>query len=337
MVAGNIALRPRGSPRAARVLDLVRFRSCAGRYPPRLSGGQQQRVAAARARAPIRRRCSGTTPSGRSTGGSIGRCRPSACGCGRTSGSPPSGSPTIRRRRRRSPIRSWECTRRHRAGRLARGELRHSRQPLRQRLHRAREPDPRDGRGRWLTAPDGSKIALCRPLTFRAGSAVVVPCRPEELRAPPRPRRGLSPRFERAMTPGALPERRGGAVRERPVQDVCVARRRGPARPGTGDPRAPGARPPARLSRHPGLKNSDDRRAGPPRLHPSAPALIRPGAVPSGTGARRRRAGGDRHLSRALGKRPSPLLRPMVKAAGYGLDGDDPDRDVAFSAGGRNT
>ena len=118
-VAENVAygLRMRKVPpaeRAARVaaaLDLVRLSGLDARYPRQLSGGQQQRVAVARAIVIRPSACSSTSPCRTSTPAFARRCGTSCASSSGRCASPPSSSPTTRRRRSPWRTASWSCTR----------------------------------------------------------------------------------------------------------------------------------------------------------------------------------------------------------------------------------
>ena len=95
------ARRPRGevTARVDELLSLVGLSDQAAKYPAQLSGGQQQRVALARALALDPACCCSTSRSRLSMPGCEPACAARFATCSSGSASPPSWSPTIRRRR----------------------------------------------------------------------------------------------------------------------------------------------------------------------------------------------------------------------------------------------
>ncbi|TPE48072.1 ABC transporter ATP-binding protein [Amaricoccus solimangrovi] len=212
-VAENIAYGLAGLPKAERVarverlLDLVRLRPFAARFPPRLSGGQQQRVAVARALA--------TDPAALLMDepfGALDRALRSELQAELVRMQEDVGITTVMvthdqeeaqavaeqlvvmNEGRVEQVGSPEEIYDNPASLFVNGFIGHAN----------RIPATVTGPSR-LKARDETELGFNRALNFRPGSEIVVTCRPEDLALSTRPEQGaFAARFDRAVMMGPL-------------------------------------------------------------------------------------------------------------------------------------
>ncbi len=210
-VAENIAYGLAGLARAertatvARLLDLVRLRPFADRFPPSLSGGQQQRVAVARALAPDPSALLMDEPFG-----ALDRALRSELQAELVRMQENVGVTTVMvthdqeeaqavaeqlvvmNEGRVEQVGSPEEIYDNPASLFVNGFIGHANQI----------PATVTGQAA-LKAKDGSEIPVGRPMAFRAGSEIIVTCRPEDLAlATTRAEGAFEARFDRAVMTG---------------------------------------------------------------------------------------------------------------------------------------
>jgi putative spermidine/putrescine transport system ATP-binding protein len=210
-VAENIAYGLAGLPRAertarvARLLDLVRLRPFADRFPPSLSGGQQQRVAVARALAPDPSALLMDEPFG-----ALDRALRAELQAELVRMQENVGVTTVMvthdqeeaqavaeqlvvmNEGRVEQVGTPEEIYDNPASLFVNGFIGHANQI----------PATVTGQAA-LRARDGSELSLGRPLRFRAGSEIVVTCRPEDLSLTTHASEGaFEARFDRAVMMG---------------------------------------------------------------------------------------------------------------------------------------
>jgi putative spermidine/putrescine transport system ATP-binding protein len=206
-IAYGLAALPRAerTTRVERLLDLVRLRAFANRFPPSLSGGQQQRVAVARALAPDPAALLMDEPFG-----ALDRALRSELQAELVRMQENVGVTTVMvthdqeeaqavaeqlvvmNEGRVEQVGSPEEIYDNPASLFVNGFIGHANQI----------PATVTGQAA-LKAKDGSEISVGRPLSFRAGSEIIVTCRPEDLALSTEASDGaFVARFDRAVMTG---------------------------------------------------------------------------------------------------------------------------------------